>query len=30
VDVQKSGPLSSLWLGDQHGASIIHIEPLAP
>jgi streptogramin lyase len=30
VDVQKSGPLSSMWLGDQHGASIIHIEPLTP
>jgi len=30
VDVQKSGALSSLWLGDQHGATIIHIEPLAP
>ena len=30
VDVQKSGDLSSLWLGDQHGATIIHIEPLTP
>ena len=30
VEVQKSGALSSLWLGDQHGATIIHIEPLAP
>lgn len=30
VDVQKSGPLSSMWLGDQHGATIIRIEPLAP
>jgi virginiamycin B lyase len=30
VDVQKSGALSSLWLGDQHGATIVHIEPLAP
>jgi streptogramin lyase len=30
VDVQKSGALSSLWLGDQHGGTIIHIEPLAP
>jgi virginiamycin B lyase len=29
VEVQKSGTLSSLWLGDQHGATIIHIEPLA-
>jgi len=30
VDVQKSEALSSLWLGDQHGGTIIHIEPLAP
>ena len=30
VEVQKSGPLSSLWLGDQHGGTITHIEPLAP
>ena len=30
VEVQKSGTLSSLWLGDQHGATIIHVEPLAP
>ena len=30
VDVQKSGDLSSLWLGDQHSNLIIHIEPLAP
>jgi len=30
VEVQKSGALSSLWLGDQHGGTIIHIEPLAP
>ena len=30
VSVQKSGALSSLWLGDQHGATIVHIEPLAP
>lgn len=30
VEVQKSGPLSSLWLGDQHGNTIIRIEPLAP
>ena len=30
VEVQKSGALSSLWLGDQHGATIIHIEPLVP
>ena len=30
VEVQKSGALSSLWLGDQHGATLIHVEPLAP
>ena len=30
VDVQKSGDLSSLWLGDQHSNLIIHIEPLTP
>lgn len=30
VEVQKSGSLSSLWLGDQHGATIIRVEPLAP
>ena len=30
VEVQKSGALSSLWLGDQHGGTIIRIEPLAP
>jgi virginiamycin B lyase len=30
VEVQKSGALSSMWLGDQHGGTIIHIEPLAP
>ncbi len=30
VEVQKSGALSSLWLGDQHGATIVHIEPLTP
>lgn len=30
VDVQKSGALSSLWLGDQHSNLIIHIEPLTP
>jgi len=28
--VQKSGSLSSLWLGDQHGNTLIRIEPLAP
>jgi virginiamycin B lyase len=30
VEVQKSGALSSMWLGDQHGGTIIRIEPLAP
>ena len=30
VEVQKSGALSSLWLGDQHGNTIVHIEPLVP
>src|SRR5215813_2179901 len=30
VEVQKSGTLSSLWLGDQHGNTIIRVEPLAP
>jgi len=30
VEVQKSGALSSLWLGDQHGATLVHIEPLTP
>jgi hypothetical protein len=27
---QKSGALSSLWIGDQHNGKIIHIEPLTP
>src|SRR5213594_1611517 len=30
VEVQKSGTLSSLWLGDQHGGTIVRVEPLAP
>ena len=30
VEVQKTGSLSSLWLGDQHGNLIIHVEPLTP
>ena len=30
VEVQKSGALSSMWLGDQHGGTIIHIQPQAP
>ena len=28
VEVQKSGSLSSLWLGDQHGSTIVRVEPL--
>jgi streptogramin lyase len=30
VEVQKSGTFSSLWLGDQHGNTLIRVEPLAP
>jgi virginiamycin B lyase len=30
VEVQKSGALSSLWLGDQHGGTIVRVEPLVP
>jgi virginiamycin B lyase len=30
VAVQKSGALSSLWLGDQHGGTLVRVEPLAP
>jgi streptogramin lyase len=30
VEVQKSGALSSLWLGDQHGNTIFRVEPLVP
>ena len=30
VEVQKSGTLSSMWLGDQHGNTLIRIEPIAP
>jgi virginiamycin B lyase len=30
VEVQKSGALSSLWLGDQHGNTLTRIEPLVP
>ena len=30
VEVQKSGSLSSLWLGDQQGGTIVRVEPLAP
>ena len=29
VEVQKSGALSSLWLGDQHGNTLVRVEPLA-
>jgi streptogramin lyase len=30
VEVQKDGTFSSLWLGDQHGATLVRVEPLAP
>jgi virginiamycin B lyase len=30
VEVQKSGALSSLWVGDQHGSTLIRVEPLDP
>ncbi len=30
IEVQKSGVFSSMWLGDQHGATITRVEPLAP
>ncbi|HYR91725.1 MAG TPA: carboxypeptidase regulatory-like domain-containing protein [Terriglobia bacterium] len=30
VEVQKSGTFSSLWLGDQHGGTIVRVEPLVP
>jgi virginiamycin B lyase len=30
IQVQKAGALSSLWLGDQHGNTIVRVEPLAP
>jgi streptogramin lyase len=30
VMVQKSGVLSSLWLGDQHGGTILRVEPQTP
>jgi virginiamycin B lyase len=30
VLVQKSGVLSSLWLGDQHGGTIVRVEPQTP
>lgn len=30
VEVDKSAALSSLWVGNTHGAKVLHIEPLAP
>jgi len=30
VEVQKSGSLSTFWLGDQHGNTVIRVEPLTP
>ena len=30
VEVQKTGTFSSMWLPDQHGATITRVEPLAP
>jgi streptogramin lyase len=30
VEVQKSGAFSSMWLGDQHGNTLIRVEPLVP
>jgi virginiamycin B lyase len=30
VEVQKSGTFSSMWLGDQHGNTLIRVEPLVP
>ena len=30
VEVQKTGELSSFWVGDQHGGTIVHLEPLTP
>jgi virginiamycin B lyase len=30
VDVDRSTPLSSVWIGDQQNARIVHVEPLAP
>ena len=30
IEVQKSGAFSSMWLGDQHGNTIVRVEPLAP
>src|SRR5262245_4429838 len=30
VEVEKSVTMSSLWLGDQHGGTIVRVEPLVP
>ena len=30
VEVDKSSGLSTLWVGNNHGAKILHLEPLAP
>jgi streptogramin lyase len=30
VEVQKSGALSSVWLGDQQGNTLVRVEPLVP
>jgi streptogramin lyase len=30
INVQQSGPFSSMWVGDQHGNTITRVEPLAP
>jgi hypothetical protein len=30
VEVDKSTALSTLWVGNNHGAKIIKVEPLAP
>jgi streptogramin lyase len=30
VEVDKSAALSSLWVGNAHGAKVLHIEPLGP
>jgi streptogramin lyase len=30
VEVDKSTALSTLWVGNAHGAKVLHIEPLAP
>ena len=30
VEVEKTGPLSKFWVGNQHGNTLIRVEPLAP